>query len=86
MLSLELRLKILTAISQNPKSMSKLARGMSNYCHIFNIIKGMEKKKLVTIVKFGKESQVRLTKSGFELLEHLNSIKAYFDILETDCR
>jgi len=82
MLSLELRYKLLKAVSQNPKNISKMAKGLSNYAHIFNSVKAMQRIGLVEICAIGKENKVKLTLEGHRLLKTLDSIKQYFSFLE----
>lgn len=71
---------VLINISDNVDSITILARDMkASYTHVFNIIKDLESKNILTVMKNGRDNKITLTPKGIKIVVCLDELRLLMD-------
>lgn len=68
--------KLLLIISEQNNYLSRIMRELAcTYSHIVKVADRLEKLKIITKRKKGRKTEIKLTKKGLEVREHLEAIQ-----------
>lgn len=74
-------MNVLSLIKLDDKaSITGITRKMNaSYTHVFNIIKALEAKNILTITKYGRDNRLALTVKGLKVIACLEELKSLME-------